>query len=432
MSKIILCADDSKTMRTVAEITFRASEYSYVGAQSADEALQKAHANKPALILADAVMPGKTGYDLCKAVKTDPALADVPVVLLCGNSSPYDAEKGGDVGADGHVTKPWDTQVMLDKMDEILKKAGTAGIARPAGAAATPPVVPKPPILPATMGAGKARPEPASTTARTTTMMGMPMPSVPLPSKSNRPATAGGPPASVSPPAASASPLAQPAGQSIDMDNAKPLGAPLTSRQPGARPVMARPATQPGGPGAGAPAPAPAAAPMGARAPARLGVPATGRAASRAGGVPAATPVPSLGAPTSIPDVPLPAPVAPAPRAPATRVSAAPAASAALDESAGVRRPPMIRGVPRRGDAPAPRPTAGAAGARADVAARIERAVPAAAASVAQQAGIDPGGPEMKALMALSKDVIERIVWEVVPDLAEAIIRENLDRLAKR
>ena len=462
MSKIILCADDSKTMRTVAEITFRASEYSYVGAQSADEALQKAHANKPALILADANMPGKTGYDLCKAVKTDPALADVPVVLLCGNSSPYDAEKGGDAGADGHVTKPWDTQVMLDKMDEILKKAGTAGIARPAGAAATPPVVPKPPILPATMGASKAKPEPASTPARTTTMMGMPMPSVPLPNKSNRPATAGSPPASASPPAASTQPSGQPSGQppgqpsappagqspgqSIDMQNAKPLGAPLTSRQPGARSPTARPVTQPGGPGTGeaAPTPAGAAAPKGGRATSR-GVPAAGRAASRAG-VPAATPAPSLGAPTAIPNVPLPAapkPAAPKPRAasaPVTRATAtpAPAAPPASDESAGVRRPPMIRGTPRRGATAAPHRAAsvaapaGAARARAEVAARIERAVPAAAASAAQDAGIDPGGPEMKALMALSKDVIERIVWEVVPDLAETIIRENLDQLAKR
>lgn len=73
-----------------------------------------------------------------------------------------------------------------------------------------------------------------------------------------------------------------------------------------------------------------------------------------------------------------------------------------------------------------------AAAARPDVGARIERAVPAAAAAVARDAGLDPNGPEMKALLALSKDVIERVVWEVVPDLAETIIRENLDQLAKR
>ena len=52
------------------------------------------------------------------------------------------------------------------------------------------------------------------------------------------------------------------------------------------------------------------------------------------------------------------------------------------------------------------------------------------AAQVAAEHGLDPTGPEMQALLRLSQEVVERIVWEVVPDLAEAIIRHNLDKLA--
>ena len=63
------------------------------------------------------------------------------------------------------------------------------------------------------------------------------------------------------------------------------------------------------------------------------------------------------------------------------------------------------------------------------VSAGAQAAVPAAAQAAAADAGIDPNGPEMQALLALSRDVVERIVWEVVPELAETIIRENLDRL---
>ncbi|MBZ0238869.1 MAG: response regulator, partial [Deltaproteobacteria bacterium] len=122
MTKVILCADDSVTMQTVAEITFRGTDYTYVGARSADEALEKARGQRPDLVLADAVMPGKTGYDLCQALKSDPAMAEVPVVILCGNSAPYDAARGAQVGADGTLTKPWDTQVMLDKVAEIFDK----------------------------------------------------------------------------------------------------------------------------------------------------------------------------------------------------------------------------------------------------------------------------------------------------------------------
>ncbi|MEZ4367162.1 MAG: response regulator [Kofleriaceae bacterium] len=102
MSKIILCADDSATMQQVAEITFHGTAFTYVGARSADEALTKAKAGKPALVLADASMgAGKTGYDLCLALKSDPATADVPVIILCGNSAPYDTAKAAQVGADG-------------------------------------------------------------------------------------------------------------------------------------------------------------------------------------------------------------------------------------------------------------------------------------------------------------------------------------------
>ncbi|HUH01290.1 MAG TPA: response regulator, partial [Kofleriaceae bacterium] len=137
MSKKILCADDSATMQMVAEITFRATEYEYVGARSADEALAKARESKPALILADAAMPGKDGYDLCEALKSDAALAGVPVVLMCGKSQAYDSQRGAKVGADDHVTKPWDTQVLIDKVGEILTKTSSSGVATAASAPAT-------------------------------------------------------------------------------------------------------------------------------------------------------------------------------------------------------------------------------------------------------------------------------------------------------
>jgi hypothetical protein len=88
----------------------------------------------------------------------------------------------------------------------------------------------------------------------------------------------------------------------------------------------------------------------------------------------------------------------------------------------------MIKGKPKK------RPTfvqpSQVAGASPAVDARIAAATSAAVRSAAQQTGLDPNGPEIRALLALSRDVVERVVWEVVPELAETIIRENLDRLA--
>ena len=122
MSKIVLCVDDSVTMQQVADITFRGTEFQYVGARTVEEALQKAKSQKPTVVLADAQMPGKTGYDLCMSLKSDPATANVPVVILVGNGAPYDNARGTQVGADANLPKPWDTQTMLEKVTEIVGK----------------------------------------------------------------------------------------------------------------------------------------------------------------------------------------------------------------------------------------------------------------------------------------------------------------------
>ena len=60
----------------------------------------------------------------------------------------------------------------------------------------------------------------------------------------------------------------------------------------------------------------------------------------------------------------------------------------------------------------------------------VERTLAKMAARLAETAGLEPGSPELLALLKLSTEVVERIVWEVVPDLAEQIIRENLSELA--
>ena len=94
---------------------------------------------------------------------------------------------------------------------------------------------------------------------------------------------------------------------------------------------------------------------------------------------------------------------------------------------------------PKAVDGVTPVPTQGAdarggdsESAAAAVSAKASVAVSERASQVAQEAGIDPNGPEMAALVKLSREVVERVVWEVVPDLAETIIRENLDRLASK
>jgi CheY-like chemotaxis protein len=322
VSKIVLCVDDSATMQQVADITFRGTDFQYVGARNVDEALQKAKAQKPAVVLADSAMPGKTGYDLCLALKSDSATADVPVVILVGNGAPYDAAKGTQVGADANLPKPWDTQTMLEKVTEIVGKAGS-GVARPGQAAAPAAAAP----------AAKA---PAATT-----------------------------------PAAAAAAAA--AAANMPPRSATIMGMPTIKMPAGVAPTVTP-----------------------------AGTPVPGGAKTTAMAVPPMAPLASSTTPGAAPGLRPPAPAA----------SSAPSVSHA--GIGGMNRSPMVSGSPTKRSA------------------LVERTLAKMAARLAETAGLEPGSPELLALLKLSTEVVERVVWEVVPELAEQIIRENLNDLAKR
>src|SRR5262245_1938116 len=99
MPRTVLVADDSSTMRRVVEITFSGEDFRVVATSNAEEAIQRAREVRPDVVLADATMPGMTGYDLCRAVRGDQGLRAVPVVILSSLQFPYDDARGREAGA---------------------------------------------------------------------------------------------------------------------------------------------------------------------------------------------------------------------------------------------------------------------------------------------------------------------------------------------
>src|SRR4051812_33479651 len=127
MAKRILIADDSVTIQKAFAMTFAgADDVTVSGARTADEGLALAQRTPPDLVIADGVMPGRSGYDLCASIKADPALRAVPVFILASNQQPYDAARGQKAGADGQLAKPWDTTAMMDKVRELLRGGAPA------------------------------------------------------------------------------------------------------------------------------------------------------------------------------------------------------------------------------------------------------------------------------------------------------------------
>ena len=91
MPKNLLLADDSITIQKVVGITFANEDYKVTSVDNGEDAIAKARELKPDVILADVVMPKRNGYEVCEAVKADPALAKIPVLLLSGTFEAFRA-----------------------------------------------------------------------------------------------------------------------------------------------------------------------------------------------------------------------------------------------------------------------------------------------------------------------------------------------------
>src|SRR5690606_9406779 len=116
----LLAVDDSKTMRKVLEITFAGEDYETVLAASADEAFARLSEQRAQVALLDLTLGGTSGYDVCKRMKAD--YPSVRVLLLSSKQNPYDPAQGASSGADDHLDKPFDTQVLLDKVRALAAR----------------------------------------------------------------------------------------------------------------------------------------------------------------------------------------------------------------------------------------------------------------------------------------------------------------------
>jgi len=130
MPKTILLADDSVTIQKVVGISFANEDVVLVTVDNGDDAVLRARETRPDLVLADVAMPGKDGYEVCNVIKTDPDLRHVPVLLLSGTFERFDEDRARTVGADGHITKPFEAQALVDRVNQLLVHAEAA---RPVG-----------------------------------------------------------------------------------------------------------------------------------------------------------------------------------------------------------------------------------------------------------------------------------------------------------
>lgn len=125
MPKRILLADDSVTIQKVVEYVLAEEDFDVRIANDGGEASALAAAFMPDVVLADIDMPVKDGYILCKEIKSNPATAHIPVLLLAGAFEPIDRARMDESGADDYIVKPFESAELTGKINVLLSRTET-------------------------------------------------------------------------------------------------------------------------------------------------------------------------------------------------------------------------------------------------------------------------------------------------------------------
>jgi CheY-like chemotaxis protein len=137
MSHKLLLADDSVTIQRVIELTFADEDVKVSVVGDGRQAIERIASDRPDIVLADIGMPERDGYEVAAFIKNDPRFADIPVILLTGAFEPLDEERARKVGCDGVLVKPFEPQVVINRVKELLsrRRAVASAIAPPAAQA---------------------------------------------------------------------------------------------------------------------------------------------------------------------------------------------------------------------------------------------------------------------------------------------------------
>ncbi len=127
-AKILLVDDDADFVESTKTV-LESKPYEVIVAVNGDEGLRKAREDKPDLILLDIIMPVEDGFTAAEQLKKDPALAEIPVLMLTSYSSrgaetSIPRSRGYELEAEDYIDKPVSPQDLLDIVAKYLKKAG--------------------------------------------------------------------------------------------------------------------------------------------------------------------------------------------------------------------------------------------------------------------------------------------------------------------
>lgn len=120
--KRILLVDDEVQLVEVVKMRLEANNYEVILAYDGQEALDKARKAKPDLIILDLMLPKIDGYKVCRMLKFDEKYKNIPIVMFTARAQESDEKLGLEVGADAYIVKPFEPEMLLGKIAELLSK----------------------------------------------------------------------------------------------------------------------------------------------------------------------------------------------------------------------------------------------------------------------------------------------------------------------
>jgi CheY-like chemotaxis protein len=120
--KRILVVEDQAVIVGMLKMRLEANNYEVITAGDGQEGLEKAHKENPNLIILDVMLPKMNGYKVCQLLKADPKYSKIPIIISSGRTPQEVGKMGKEVGVDAYISKPFEAEVLLSKIKELLEK----------------------------------------------------------------------------------------------------------------------------------------------------------------------------------------------------------------------------------------------------------------------------------------------------------------------
>jgi len=115
----ILIVDDEEALIRLVTLYLKYHNYEVISAVDGQEGLEKAKTERPDVIVLDLMLPKMDGYKVCGLLKKDTRYAKTPIILFTAKAQEKDIKLGEEVGADAYITKPFEPEVLLSKIEEL-------------------------------------------------------------------------------------------------------------------------------------------------------------------------------------------------------------------------------------------------------------------------------------------------------------------------